>query len=164
MTKIGKRTINIFLALILLVGTITVYSVPANAAGVENLPYGVYNISLEPFSFRNTNLTPVKTVTGGSNLRLVFSFTRCASLDQGIASTPIKITVEIRDANTGARIGGQFTDIVNPGNTTYSGTQYWYLGYTGRKIQIWFDASSVNGPTNGGYRALTINTLTSAVM
>lgn len=163
MTITKKRICSFLMALVLLVGTTMAVAIPASAAGVETLPIGIYNISLNGFSFQGSNLTPVKTVSG-SYLRLVGSASWCPERDQGIQTTPIQLVIEIRDASTGQRIGNQYTKIINPGQQNVAfDTPYWYLGQTGRRVQIFFESNSINGPMNGGYRALNIDFLTSAV-
>ena len=164
MTSIKKRVSNIIMAILLLVGTV-LYPIEAHAEGVETLPLGVYNITKNgSFSFQGNNLTPVKTVMGDS-LRLVGVASWCAERDQGIQTTPIQLVIEIRDAGTGQRIGNAYTTIINPGQQHVAfGTPYWYLGRTGRQIQIFFESNSINGPMNGGYRALQIDYLASAVL
>lgn len=161
MTAIKKRTVSALLAVLMLFGTF-LSPVKAHAAGVEDLPWGLYAIS-DWFTFQGNNLTPVKTVVGGSYLRLVGYASWCAERDQGIQTTPIQLVIEIRDADTKQRIGDQYTTIINPGEMkVYFMTQYWYVG-TGRRIQIFFESNSINGPMNGGYRALRIDAFGSAV-
>lgn len=161
MTK--KRICSFLMALVLLVGTTISIAIPVSAAGVETLPVGIYNISLDGFSFQGSNLTPVKTVSGKS-LRLVGTASWCPERDQGIQTTPIQLVIEIRDASTGQRIGNQYTKIINPGQQGVAfDTPFWNLGRTGRRIQIFFESNSINGPMNGGYRALNIDYLVSYV-
>lgn len=149
----------------LLMAIITVFAMPMSAFAAEvETP-----VSVEPragvetfwldktydvgsFTFKNNNTTPTKTVQG----RYLYTFLEIqrASSDQGIASTPIKVTVDILDASTREVIDG----IVYYLNTTDSLSHGFEvdLGYAGRQICYRFDASSYNGPTNGYYRSATV--------
>ena len=161
-----KRFLGIFLATVMLASTM----IPTNVfaaenhemvtesitprAGEETLPIGFYSIG--SFTFRDTNLTPVKTVAGRyMQLMLAYSV---ASSDQGLGG--IKLTVQIRDAYTGAVIGS-YQGTVERGGTVYA-TPSFDMGYAGRKIQFFFDASS-SGASNGNYRTAYIQTFTSIV-
>ena len=162
-----KRIFAILLAAITLTSTI----IPINAfaaekgevvsenvtprAGEETLPLGYHSISGE-FTFYDTNLTPVKTVVG-RYMQLMFGFS-VASSDQGLGG--IRLTVQIRDAITGAVIGS-YQGTVERGSTVYVSPSF-DLGYGGRRIQIFFDASS-SGQSNGNFRRATIYGLTSLV-
>ena len=125
-------------------------------AGVETLPYGTYGIG--PFTFIDNNLTPVKTVAGSTvSFRIVF---QKASQDQGIG--PVKLTVQIRDIY-GNAISDKWVYPLSSDNEIKSiTTPEINLGYTGRKIQIWFDASSV-GASNGNYRSIYVSSFTAYV-
>ena len=165
-TKRRKRFLSILLATVML--TSTMFSVSAFAAeknepaaenitpraGEETLPIGYYSIGA--FSFRDTNLTPVKTVAG-RYMQLVLAYS-VASSDQGLGG--IKLTVQIRDAYTGAVIGS-YQGTVERGATTYAYPSF-DLGYAGRRIQFFFDASS-SGASNGNYRSAYIQNFTSVV-
>ena len=164
--KRRKRFLGILLAAVML--TSTMFS--ANAfetekdepvaesiiprAGEETLPIGYHSIG--SFTFRNTNLTPVKTVAG-RYMQLVLAYS-VASSDQGLGG--IKLTVQIRDAYTGAVIGS-YQGTAERGATVYA-TPSFDMGYAGRKIQFFFDASS-SGASNGNYRTAYIQTFTSIV-
>ena len=164
--KRRKRFLSILLAAVML--TSTMFSVNALAAeknesvtesitpraGEETLPIGFYSIG--SFTFRNTNLTPVKTVSG-RYMQLMLGYS-VASSDQGIGG--IRLTVEVRDAYTGAVIG-TYQGTVERGNTEYA-SQTFDLGYAGRRIQFFFDASS-SGASNGNYRTAYIQSFTAYV-
>ena len=161
-----KKFISMLLATMMLVSTVFPTNVFAaekeeslseNAtprAGVETLPIGYHSIG--SFTFRDTNLTPVKTVAG-RYMQLVLAYS-VASSDQGLGG--IRLTVQIRDAYTGAVIDS-YQGTVERGATAYA-TPSFDLGYAGRQIRIFFDASS-SGASNGNYRTAYIQTFTSIV-
>ncbi len=166
-TKRRKRFLGILLATVMLTSTMfsanNVFAAEKNEpavesikprAGEETLPIGYYSIGA--FTFRNTNLTPVKTVAG-RYMQLVLAYS-VASSDQGLGG--IRLTVQIRDAYTGAVIGS-YQGTVERGATTYAYPSF-DLGYAGRRIQFFFDASS-SGASNGNYRSAYIQNFTSVV-
>lgn len=149
-----NRITSLFLVLALMLSCISATSV--SAAGVETLPGGIYEIG--SFTFQDTNLSPTKTVSG-THLGLNVSFKK-ASSDKGLGN--VKLTVQIRDANTGALLEEE-TELANEnGNKTLT-IKLFDLGYAGRKIKIWYDASSA-GPSNGNYRSITCNSVKSWVI
>lgn len=149
-----KRIISLFMALALMIVGMPCAS--ASAAGRETLPSGIYEIG--SFTFQNTNLSPVKTVSG-TKLGLGISFKK-APTDKGIGN--VKLTVQIRDANTGAVLV-QKTEVANEGGNKMLTIAPIDLGYAGRKIKIWYDASST-GASNGNFRSITCNSVKSCVM
>jgi|GEM_PF-2202156 len=153
--RIKKSLLGFMLTLSILISSVMPLTV--SAAGVENLPHGEYSIG--SFSFTNTNLTPVKTVTGGSNVKFSIDFQK-ASFDTGIG--PVKLTVQVRDANTGAILRTSSFSLLN---NTSGGMEFSVdLGYTGRRVQIWFDASSVYpAQSNGNFRSISITKFNSHV-
>ena len=165
-TKRRKRFLGILLVTVMLTSTMLSANVFASEkdeqvtenitprAGEETLPIGYYSIGA--FTFRNTNLTPVKTVAG-RYMQLVLAYS-VASSDQGLGG--IRLTVQIRDAYTGAVIGS-YQGTVERGATTYAYPSF-DLGYAGRRIQFFFDASS-SGASNGNYRSAYIQNFTSVV-
>lgn len=146
MTKRLNRIISCLMVAFMLLTTLGVSNV--YAAGVETFRLNK-NYEVGEFTFTDGNTTPTKTVEG-RYLYTYFNMLR-ASSDQGIASTPIKITVDVIDASTRQTIKTAYY-IINPGQSMDGGFET-DLGYAGRKICYRFDASSYNGPTNGNYRS-----------
>ena len=125
----------------------------AYASGTETF-YLNHNYYVGSFTFTDQNTTPVKTVQG-RYLYTYFNMSR-ASIDQGIPTTPIVVTVEVIDANTYQVIKTAYYYLSTSG---YLGDGFETdLGYAGREIRYRFDASSYNGPTNGHYRSAYIET------
>ena len=167
MKKVRKSILSTLLVAIMLATTMIPTNVSAATskkivsenvtprAGEEVLPIGYHSIG--SFVFYNNNLTPVKTVEG-RYLQLMLGYS-VASSDSGIGG--IRLTVQIRDAYTGAVIGS-YQGTVERGATTYATTQSFDLGYAGRKVRIFFDASS-SGASNGNYRSAYIQSFTSHV-
>ena len=164
--KRRKRFLGIVLAAVMLTSTMFSTNVFATEehepltenvtprAGEETLPIGYYSIG--SFTFRNTNLTPVKTVAG-RYMQIMLGYS-VASSDQGLGG--IRLTVEVRDAYTGAVIGS-YQGTVERGATAYASPTF-DLGYAGRKIRFFFDASS-SGASNGNYRTAYIQSFTAHV-
>ena len=67
----------------------------------------------------------------------------------------INLTFEIRDADTGQTI---VQYVLGPAGSTQIGNSYTWvdLGYAGRYVRFFFDASSA-GTSNGNYRSATID-------
>ena len=125
-------------------------------AGVETLPYGWYDIGA--FTFTDCNYTPVKTVQG-SVVSFSFLFKK-ASIDAGLG--PVKLTVQICDENCNP-ISPKWVYSLNSENDIQGiMTPDFNLGYTGRKIRIFTDASSV-GASNGNYRSIDVLSFSSYV-
>lgn len=140
-----------FVVAVILAIFMVCFSFSALAAGEETLPYGWYEVG--SFSFTNYNLTPQKTVPG-RYLALSILYSK-PTWDAGIGD--VKLTIDVRDANTGVSITGKMDfGKVSDGNIKSFTQPVIDLGYSGRKIQIWFDASSA-GVSNGNYRSLTIH-------
>lgn len=154
-SKFFKQKVSILLAVVMTIMSSIAIVTPVSAqdmttrAGVETLPYGSYEIG--GFTFTNTNLTPVKTVAG-SKFRFDGVFCKAAS-DRGIG--PVKLTVQVRDANTGEVISTWVSEQSREDMDAIFLSDTIDLGYAGRKIQFWFDASSV-GQSNGHYRSIEI--------
>lgn len=119
-------------------------------SGVEVLPYGSYEIG--NFTFTDCNYTPVKTVEGSViSLSLLF---KKASIDQGTG--PVKLTIQICDENCNP-ISPKWTYSMSENSVMMGATTPDFdLGYAGRKIRIFTDASSV-GASNGHYRSITFD-------
>lgn len=121
-------------------------------AGVETFWLN-NNYHVGAFTFTRSNTTPKKTVEG----RYLYTYLNMArsSSDQGVASTPIKVTVTILDASTLNKIGNGATYIIQPNGYMNGGFET-DLGYAGRQVYIKFEASSYNGSTNGYNRTVYV--------
>ncbi len=146
--KLRKSILSLTLMVMLLICPVT----KGLASGFETFPLGSWYM-VGSFSFTNYNITPVKTVEG-RYLTMIVDFYK-PTWDAGIGE--VKLTMDIRDASTGASITGQFVVGVTSGTTIISVPIYNLdMGYSGREVRIWFDASSV-GASNGNFRSLTID-------
>jgi hypothetical protein len=146
--KLRKPIVSMLLAVMLVACTFTT----GFAAGEETLPVGTW-YDIGSFSFTNVNFSPWKTVEG-RYLTMRVDFHK-PTWDAGLGE--VKLTMDIRDAYTGQSIYGPFVVGTTSGTTVVSCVYYNIdLGYAGRVIQFWFDASSV-GTSNGNYRSLTID-------
>lgn len=129
---------------------------PITRSGVETLPYGMYDIGA--FTFTDCNYTPIKTVQG-SVVSFGFLFQK-ASIDQGIG--PVKLTVQICDENCNP-ISPKWEYALNSDSEMMGVyTPDFDLGYAGRKIRVFCDASSV-GASNGHYRSIWVRSFSSYV-
>lgn len=148
-TRIIRFT-GIVMAIVMLVGF--TFSTRTYAAGTETLPIGYTRIG--GFTFTDTNLTPVKTVSG--RYMNIFLHFKKADIDAGIGN--VKLTVNVRDANTGQIISPTYVWTADPENKVYTSVVLPKvdLGYSNRRVQIWFDASST-GQSNGNYRSITFS-------
>ncbi len=161
-TCIKKRFIAICLVLIFTLSTLC--STNAFAAGqseimplsgTETLPAGEYYIG--EFTFTDTNITPVKTIGGASGSKTVWFFIDLKKADS--YSGNIKVTVEIRNANTQAVIAEEVFPL---SGTAWDTSPIMKVTLNqGDKIQLWFDASSI-GTSPGYYRKASVK-LTSVV-
>ena len=152
--KFRHRIVSLLMALMLLstVGAFTTYAAEVETrAGVETFRLN-NNYEVGAFTFSDRNTTPRKTVEG-RYLYTYLNMTRSSS-DQGIASSPIKVTVRILDASTLKQIGGTHTYIINP-NSYMDGGFETDLGYAGRQIYVKFEATSY-GASNGNERAVYV--------
>ncbi len=144
----GKKVISLLLAVIMIVGVLPTAAmaaeVPAKGeevisprAGTETLPYGWYDIGT--FSFTGGgNLTPVKTVAG-RYLSLEIAYQQSSKDHNG---NPIKLTIKIKDYNTGNIIATRDWGTVGGGTYITAHKEKFDLGRTGRKVQIWFILST----------------------
>lgn len=100
-------------------------------AGTETLPLGWYTISSR-FNITGHNTTPVKTVRG-RYLKLNYTITK------PVTSEPIAIIVEVKDYNTGIKLGSSdvFFMNENSGTAKWETIEPYDLGYAGRKVQIY---------------------------
>lgn len=116
--------------------------------GVENWYAGRKN-TLSAFTFTNTNTTPTKTVMG-TKVRIRGSYIKAPG-DAGIGE--VVLSIRIKDAS------GNFITNTMPfpqsvfKNETDFDTGFIDLGYYGREIHVWFDASSAFS-SNGHYRSI----------
>lgn len=118
-------------------------------SGVETIPYGIY--STGGFTFTDTNLTPVKTIAG-SKISFTIVFKK-ASIDAGIGN--VKLKFQVRDIY-GNAISPIYEKAANTdGSDTFLTIDDLDLGYNGRKVQFWYDASST-GQSNGNYRSIEV--------
>jgi hypothetical protein len=147
--KILRPMLSLILAVVLAVCPFST----GFAAGTETFTVGAW-YEVGSFSFSDCNLSPWKTVEG-RYLTMRVDFHK-PTWDAGLGE--VKLTMDIRDAYTGQSIYGPFVVGTTSGTTVVSCVYYNIdLGYAGRVIQFWFDASSV-GASNGNYRSLTIDT------
>lgn len=146
--KFWKNLVSLVLAVML------VYCSFAPALADDTLYVGAWH-DYSDFSFTDYTLSSVKTVEG-QYLTIRIDFHK-PSWDAGIGD--IKLKFEIRDAYTGQAITGQYL-VGTTGSTVVSQTYYSInLGYTGRKVRFWFDASSA-GQSNGYFRSATVDVFT----
>lgn len=104
------------------------------------------------WSFTDYTISPMKQIMGRYiAFRLDF---HKPYWDAGLGDIYLKF--EIRDAGTSNAITGQY--VLGPtGSTSVGDTYYWVdLGYAGRYVEFWFDASSA-GASNGNFRSATVD-------
>ena len=97
------------------------------------------------YTFTNNNTTPVKTIGNSGTLRISGSF---YGADGYATASPIVLTVRIIDASSKATLASTVVNDDLSGSTSFSTSCYLTAG---RKIQIFFDASSIANPP-GIYR------------
>lgn len=145
--NIRKSLISLVLAIVLVACTFT------TAFAIDTY-YCDTLYDMGTFSFTD-NMTSAGKIIEGRYLTIVVGISK-PSWDAGIGD--VKLTMDIKDAYTGQSITGQFIVASTSGSTVVTVPLYNIdLGYAGRTIKFWFDASSV-GTSNGNYRSLTINT------
>lgn len=108
--------------------------------------------NLGTFSFTDYTISSTKTVMGRYlTVRLDF---HKPDWDAGLGN--INLTFEIRVPGTTNVIAGPY--VLGPAGSTSVGQTFYYidLGYSGRNVEFFFDASSA-GPSNGYYRSATID-------
>lgn len=166
-TKTRKKFVAVamcVLTLVSMVGTMPVFAAETTSgkesscstdnmiqplSGVETIPYGVYNTG--GFTFTNNNLTKVKTIAG-SKISFTIAFKK-ASIDAGIGN--VKLKFQVRDIY-GNAISPVYEMAASPnGYDRFLTIDDLNLGYTGRKVQFWYDASST-GQSNGNYRSIQV--------
>ena len=101
------------------------------------------------FTFTDDNLTPYKTCKDAGKLVISGNFKKA---DSGASN--IKLTVELRAYSSGKVLKKTVVT-----NSSYPKTDYFMLSYdvsAGQKVQIYFDASSVDNPP-GFLRKATVS-------
>ena len=90
--KYARKILSIALICILALS----FSVQAFAAGEETWGYTTQLVPVGYFNFKNTNLTPVKTIDYTGLLTIDISFFQRTDS----SSSPVKLTVQVRKAGT----------------------------------------------------------------
>lgn len=140
-----RKTVICF-ALVFILGLINIS--PAFASDTYNT--GTW-YSIGTFSFTDYTISSVKKIMG-RYLVMDVDFYK-PYWDSGIGD--IYLTIEIRDHGTGQAITGQY--VLGPAGGSIVGQTYYAidLGYAGRQVEFWFDASSA-GSSNGNFRSATV--------
>lgn len=143
--KLRKPIVCIILVLIL--GTLSL-----SPAFADQEYYQGHFYNHGSFSFTDYTLSSMKHMMG----RYILFRVDFHKPDWDSGWGDINLTFEIRDADSGQCIAGPY--VMGPaGSTSVSNTYYWVdLGYTGRYVRFWFDASSA-GQSNGNYRSATVD-------
>ena len=136
--KYARKILSIALICILALS----FSVQAFAAGEETWGYTTQLVPVGYFNFKNTNLTPVKTIDYTGLLTIDISFFQRTDS----SSSPVKLTVQVRKAGTSTVLAEDvFYETIGDGGAFSLQVQ------KGDRIQIFFDASTVEGYTKPGY-------------
>ncbi len=130
----------LFVALVMVL-TISMCSV-GFASGVETLPLDTWYF-VGSFSFTGYNITPVKTVEG-RYLTIYVDFYK-PSWDSGTGG--VKLEIAIKDYYTGSLITNFVSMGTSTGNTVSNSTTF-DLGYSGRKVHIYFKEKSADGSSS----------------
>lgn len=144
MNKIKK----IITTLLLIVALFAVSVQPALAAGNETW-YNTKNYDYA-FTFTDDNLTPYKTIGNSGELVMYGYFYKADSSSY----SNIKLTAQIRDYPRGKVLGTTTVE-----NIDYPISNFFVVKADvkkGQKVQIYFDASSINNPP-GPYRKAYVN-------
>lgn len=144
--KHARKILSLALVFILVLNC----GVQTFAAGEETWGYSTQLVPVGYFNFKDTNLTPVKTIDHSGTLIVAISFFQRTDS----SSSPVKLTVQVRRAGTSTVLAqGTFYETVGDGGeVTLRGVQ------KGDKIQIFFDASTVEGYPKPGYtRSACVN-------
>lgn len=139
-----KKFKKIIASFILVLSMFVLYTQPAMAATNETWYINHDGNYHSEYTLTNNNLTPYKIMGDSANLVVFGDFCKA---DTGASN--IKLTVEIRDYPSGRVLA---STVVN--NTNYPNSNMFFLYApvsAGQKIQIFFDASSINNPP-GFYR------------
>ena len=151
--KIISQTTRVLTCLLLLVA-LSFVSITAHAAGTENWDkdYG----PIEGFRMKDTNLTPVKTITKTGTLSIKYvalpcreghlsdCTEKCKGKQEKHSFSPITVTVQIRDANTGKVLSKSSSNEYRYNTVSYKVTK------KGTKVRIFFDVSTQAGEPKPG--------------
>ena len=150
--KATKRLIAMLLVAVIMVAG--VFAVPAFASELEETSIGARagtenwgsatKQHVGTFTFKNNNLTPVKTITQSGYLYLHVNYSKADSYDGDVM-----LTVQIRSANG--------TQLTNDYFYSYGRDEMtaWVHVSAGDQIQIFFDASTTTGPS-AHYRSANV--------
>lgn len=152
--KIFKTAALRFLTCFSLILVLSLTSITAHASGPENWDeqYG----PTERFRMKDTNLTPVKTITKTGLLSIKYvalpcreghlsdCTEKCNGKREKRSYPPITVTVQIRDAKTGSILSKSSSDEYRYNTVSYNVTK------KGTKVQIFFDVSTKAGETKPG--------------
>ena len=138
-----KSLVCIVLVLILGLCNLTVASAETYYSGTLH--------EIGPFSFTDYTISSSKHIEG-RYIAFRIDFYK-PYWDSGLGDILLKF--EVRDAYTGQAITTRY--VLGPtGSAIYSDTFYYVdLGYAGRDVEFWFDASSA-GTSNGNFRSATV--------
>lgn len=151
--KIAKRVITMLLATVIMLTGVLYFPVFATEmdggnsvetrAGTENWGRATKQ-HVGTFTFKNNNLTPVKTITQSGYLYLHVNYSKADSYDGNVM-----LTVQIRKANG--------TQLTNDYFYSYGRDEMtaWTHVSAGDQIQIFFDASTATGPS-AHYRSANV--------
>lgn len=134
---------------------VTANSETSSISAVQELHQGNNNLTV--FTFTNRNTTSPKKVLG-TKVRFEGQF-RKAPGDQGIGN--VVLTLRLKDTN-GNFITGEYKVTASGTGFTSFKTPDWNIGYYGREICLWSDASSA-GASNGHYRSIQFTNLRAIV-
>ena len=139
-----KKTKKIITSIMLIMAMCIFMVQPVFAAGNETWYIDHEGNYEATYTFTDNNLTPYKTMGDSAYLVIFGDFKKA---DYGDSN--IKLTVEIRDYPSGNVLDRRVVD-----NTNYPNTNMFVVTaqvYAGQRIQIFFDASSIDNPP-GFYR------------
>lgn len=143
--KHARKLLSVALVCILVLSCTT----QAFAAGEETWGYTTQLVQAGYFNFKDTNLTPVKTIDHTGTLTVAVSFFQRTDA----SSSPVKLTVQVRRAGTSTVLAQDvYYETVGDGGAFSLQVQ------KGDRIQIFFDASTVDGYPKPGYtRSACVN-------
>lgn len=161
MTNAKKRSFRVLSVIMVLVAVVTCFSTTASAAGAETLNKG--KTSIGEFNFTDKNTTPPKTIKG---TKVTFEFLwrmadgycgngKSEDRDQNQAYPP-KLTLQILDYDTGKALTGKVVFHASS-DTWYSPARISTKVPYGKRVKVWFDASSEPGESNGAFRSIHIH-------
>lgn len=133
MNKIKMIITSVFFITVMCLSTIT-----ASAAGQEVWSFG--NTYTSEYTFTDTNLTPIKTISGNGVMYVSGDFWKA---DTG--ASDIGLTIQVREYPSGKILGQSYSpNPLRPNDPTYFSVAAEV--YNGQRIQLWFDASSISNP------------------